>query len=247
MSEVVKVLVPGRTGWQGQQTSTTGLMVACAILALAVVAYGVVLMSDPAPAMMVLGAGVIVSVALAAWMFVAHMRVSRVRVARVQVAEDTVVFRGAQEVVTPLRALAGGGLLILVGWTWAIMTVPADRLTLLTLLLVPVIGIILTIVGVRAMFGGSKAHLLELSQSGLALRIPRNNLRADWAEVREAQLRGNRVEVATTSAQHASWAAMDFASDPVVLAELVNFYAGNPSARAEIGQGTVQRLSSGEF
>ncbi|WP_430868832.1 hypothetical protein [Demequina aurantiaca] len=244
---IEQVRVPSHAGWQGQQGSTTGLIAVSAVLMLAVVAYGVVMMSDPASAMKVLGAGVILTVGLTGWMLAAHLRVSRVRVVRVKVSDDTVVFKGAQEVVLPLRAFAGGGAMILAGWVWAVATVPSGRLTLLTLLVVPVLGLTITVVGVRAWFRGAQGHQLTLSRSGLVLRIPRNQLRATWDEVREAGLRGNRIEVGTTSGIRASWAAMDLASDPVIVAELVNFYVRRQDARAEIGQGTLARLRSGEF
>ncbi|WP_056515009.1 hypothetical protein [Microbacterium sp. Leaf320] len=39
----------------------------------------------------------------------------------------------------------------------------------------------------------------------------------------------------------------DLASDPVILAALVSFYARHPAARAEIGAATLARLRSGDF
>jgi hypothetical protein len=45
----------------------------------------------------------------------------------------------------------------------------------------------------------------------------------------------------------ASFAARDLASDPVILAELITYYARVASARADIGEGTLAVLRSGEF
>ncbi|PKI89899.1 hypothetical protein CW368_12095 [Actinomycetales bacterium SN12] len=62
-----------------------------------------------------------------------------------------------------------------------------------------------------------------------------------------ASLERNRVFLRTASVRPSSWAVTDLASDPVLLAELVSFYASRPDARAEIGPATLERLRSGEF
>lgn len=241
------IWVPGHPGWAGQQRSTTGLSVLGAVLGLALAGYGLLLLLDPAPAMRLLGFSVFVTVGLTAWMLAAHLRVSRVHVVRVEVAERAVVFRGADAVIAPLRLLSVAGALILAGWTWAILTVPADRLSTLTLLVVPAVGVTLAVVGVRSLFRRPDAHRLTLTPEGVDLRIPRTGLRAKWAEIDGATLAGDRVILRATAARLASWAARDLASDPVILAELVTFYATTASARVEIGPATLGRLRAGEF
>lgn len=244
---VQTIFVPGHAGWAGQQRSTTGLTVLGVVLGLALAGYGLLLVLDPAPAMKLLGLAVFVTVGLAAWLLAAHLRVSRVRVVRVEATDRAVAFRSAEEIITPLRLLAVAGVLILAGWAWAIVAVPAERLSTLTLLVVPAVGITLTVVGTRSLFRRPDAHRMTLTPEGIDLRIPRTGLRATWDDVSGAALSGDRVALRTTTARPASWAARDLASDPVLLAELVTFYAATAPARAEIGPRTLDRLRSGEF
>lgn len=241
------VWVPGHAGWQGQKGSTTGLVVLGVVLTAAVVFYAVTLLADPAPAMKLLGSGVVLAVGVAAWLLTAHLRIERVRVVRVAVDGSTVVFGGAAEVVWPLRAFVAAGALLLAGWAWSIFTVPSGRMTILTLLGVPVIGLILLTVGVRSWFRPLDGHRLTLRRDGIELRIPRNRVNAAWDEISAASLEGDRVVVRTTTTRPSSWATRDLASDPVILAELVSFYGKRPEARAEIGAGTLARLRSGDF
>lgn len=241
------IWVPGHAGWQGRQRSTSGLVLLGVLLGLFIVVYGVVSIIDPAPAMKLLGAGVIVAVAVGVWLLAVHVRTSRVRVVRPVVEGEEVVFGGPAETIPPLRALAPVGVLIIAGWGWSIVSVPADRLTTLTLLVVPVIGAILAIAGIRSWFRPLGAHRLALRPTGVELRIPRNNAVVSWDDLAEASLEGERVILRTTTGRASSWAVGDLASDPVILAELLTFYATRPEARAEIGAPTLARLRSGEF
>lgn len=181
MASLETIWVRGHTGWQGQQRANTALTVFGVVFGILVLLLSMILFTDPAPAMKVLG------------------------------------------------------------------VVPADRLSLLTLLLLPVIALIMMIVGIRSWFRAPGAHRLTLRPESLELRIPRNNAVVAWDEVVGAALEGNRVVLRTATAQPSSWAAADLASDPVLLAEVVTFYAGSPGARAEIGAGALARLRSGEF
>lgn len=241
------IWVRGHAGWQGQQRANTALTVFGVVFGIVVLLFSMILFTDPAPVMKALGVGVIAAVAVGAWLLVAHARVTRVRVVRPVVDGQTVVFGGAAGIIWPLRAFALVGALLLAAWTWSIFSVPADRLSLLTLLLLPVIALIMMIAGLRSWFRAPGAHRLTLRPEGLELRIPRNNAAVAWDEVVGAALEGNRVVLRTATAQPSSWAAADLASDPVLLAELVTFYASRPDARAEIGAGTLARLRSGEF
>ncbi|MEV8170341.1 hypothetical protein [Microbacterium sp. NPDC077486] len=241
------IWVPGHPGWEGQQRATTALTVFGVVFAIVVLLFSLILFADPAPAMKALGIGVLAAVAVGVWLMVAHARVSRVRVVRPVVDGPAIAFGGAAGIVWPLRALAPVGALLLAAWAWSIFTVPADRLPLLTLLLLPVVALIMTIAGIRSWFRAPSAHRLTLRPDGLQLRIPRNNVAVAWEEVVSAGVEGNRVVLRTSTAQPSSWAAADLASDPVLLAELVTFYANRPDVRAEIGAGTLARLRSGEF
>ncbi|WP_311246170.1 hypothetical protein [Microbacterium sp. WCS2018Hpa-23] len=241
------VWVPGLAGWQGQQRSTTGLIALGVVLAAAILFYAATLLADPAPAMKVLGAAVVVAVGIAVWLQAAHVRVARVRVVRLVVDGTSVVFGGAEQIIWPLRTLVLAGLLLLAGWAWSVFTVPAERMTMLTLLGVPVIGAILLIAGARSWFRPPSRHRLSMRPDGLELRIPRNDVSATWDEIEDASLEGDRVVVRTTTTRPSSWAARDLASDPVILAELVSFYARHPAARAEIGAATLARLRSGDL
>ncbi|MGO2746722.1 hypothetical protein [Microbacterium sp.] len=241
------IWVPGHPGWAGQQKPVTGLIVIGVIFGIVIIGYGAILLSDGAAAMMLLGAAVIVTVGLTGWMLAAHLRVSRVRVVRAEAAANEVVFRGVAAIVWPLRLFLVAGLAILGGWAWAIATVPAERLSILTLLLVPVIGAILAIMGARAWFQRPGGHRLTLTPAGIDLQIPRTGLRASWNDVASAELAGDRVVVRAVTAKSGSWAARDLASDPVILAELIAFYARSAPARDEIGSATLDRLRSGGF
>lgn len=241
------IWVPGHPGWAGQQKSVTGLIVIGVILGMFVIGYGAVLLFDAAAAMKVLGTAVIVTLGITGWMLAAHIRVSRVRVVRAEASANEVVFRGAAAIVWPLRLFVVAGLMILVGWAWAIATVPAERLTILTLLLVPVIGVILTIVGARAWWQRPGGHRMTLTPGGIDLHIPRSGLRAAWNDIADAGLAGDRVVIRSSVAKSGSWAARDLASDPVILAELIMFYARSASVRHEIGSATLDRLRSGDF
>jgi hypothetical protein len=241
------IWVPGHAGWQGQQGSTTGLIVLGVVLAAAILFYAATLVADPAPAMKLLGAGVVAAVGIAVWLLTTHVRVSRVRVVRPLVDGPRIVFVGAAQVVWPLRSLVLAGMLLLAGWAWSVFTVPAERMTMLTLLGVPVIGLALVIAGTRSWLRPLAGHRLTLRPDGLELRIPRNDVSATWDEFSDVSLEGDRVVVRTTTTRPSSWATRDLASDPVILAELVSFYAHHPEARAEIGGATLARLRSGDF
>lgn len=244
---VETVWVPGHAGWQGQRRSTTGLIALGVLLAAAILFSAATLVVDPAPSMKVLGAGVVVAVGIAVWLLVAHVRVARVRVVRLVVDGTSVVFGGAEQIIRPLRALALAGVLLVAGWAWSVFTVPAERMTMLTLLGVPVIGAIMLIAGARSWFRPPSRHRLTVHPDGLELRIPRNDVSAAWDEIEDAALEGDRVVVRTSVTRPSSWATRDLASDPVILAELVSFYAHHPAARAAIGAGTLARLRSGDF
>ncbi|WP_431074416.1 hypothetical protein [Microbacterium phyllosphaerae] len=244
---VETVWVPGLAGWQGQRRSTTGLIALGVLLAAAILFYAATLVADPAPSMKVLGAGVTAAVGIAVWLLVAHVRVGRMRVVRLVVDGTSVVFGGAEQIIWPLRTLGLAGILLVAGWAWSVFTVPAERMTLLTLLGVPVIGATLLIAGARSWFRPPSRHRLTVHPDGLELRIPRNDVSATWDEIEGASLEGDRVVVRTTTMRPSSWATRDLASDPVILAELVSFYAHHPAARAEIGPATLARLQAGDF
>ncbi len=244
---VETVWVPGHAGWPGQQRSTTGLTVLGVVIATAILFYAATLVADPAPAMKVLGAGVVTTVGVAVWLLTTHLRVSRVTVVRPVVDGPSIVFGGVAQAVWPLRALVLAGMLLLAGWTWSVFTVPAERMTMLTLLGIPVIGLAVVVAGARAWFTPPSRHRLTLRPDGLELRIPRNDVRATWDEFSDASLDGDRVVIRTTTTRPSSWATRDLASDPVILAELASFYAHHPEARAEIGAATLARLRSGDF
>lgn len=244
--EAQTLWVPGRPGWQGQQGSVTGLVVLGVLLGLVALAIAVLWITDPVPAVKALGVSVLLLVAVTAWLLAVHLRVGRVRVVRVDVDGGRVVFGSARQVAAPTRLLALVGLLLLASWTWAIFTAPADSLPIVTLLGVPVIAAGLIFGGVRAWFRRIGSHALSLTADRLTLRIPGNALDVGWDDVMGAELIANRVHV-TARAAEVSFAARDLASDPVVLAELITFYARNPRARRAIGADTARRLSSGDF
>lgn len=238
--------VPGRPGWQGQQGSVAGLVVIGVLLGCAALAVAVLWITDPAPAVKALGLSLLLLVAVTAWMLVVHLRVGRVRVVRVDVDGGRVIFGAARQVAAPTRLLALVGLVLLASWIWAIFTAPADSLPIVTLLGVPVIAAALIFGGVRAWFRGTGSHSLSLTPDRLTLRIPGNSLDVAWDDVVGAELSANRVHV-TAGGAAVSFAARDLASDPVILAELIAFYARNPRARSAIGTDTARRLSSGDF
>ncbi|MFG6503484.1 hypothetical protein [Microbacterium sp. P05] len=239
------IVVPGHPGWQGQQGSTGAVTSLGVLLGLAALAYGAILFADPAPSMKALGLAVVVTAAATAWLLIVQVRLSRVRVVRASASPDEVRFAGATETAWPLRVLGVLGLVLIGCWLWAVLTVPADRLSLLTLLLVPVVAASLLYGGGRAWLGLSGAHSLTLTPERLVLRIPRNALNAPWGDISGAQLVQNRVVVTSGAGGSVSWAARDLASDPVILADLVSFYAGSIAARAEIGEATLGRLQDG--
>lgn len=241
------IWVPGHAGWQGQQRATTGLVVFAAAFSLVVVLFSMILFADPAPALKLLGAGVLATVAVGIWLLVAHIRVPRTRIVRVSVDGREVVFAGVPGIGRPLRAFAFVGAALLAGCVWSVFTVPADTVTMRTLLGVLVIGLILLIVGIRSWFRLPTAHRLTLRPDGVELRIPRHDASLSWGDLSGASLQGNRVMLRTATARPSSWAATDLASDPVILAELVTFYANSPQARAEIGPTTLARLRRGDF
>ncbi|QAY72235.1 hypothetical protein ET445_01645 [Agromyces protaetiae] len=239
--------VPGHAGWQGQQGSTTLLSFTGVVLTLAGVAYAVVHLFDPAPAMKALGASTLVAVGVGVWMVLAHLRVGRLRVVRASTAPGSIRF-GQIEGLSRLVLLLGvAGLALLGSWVWVVFTVPSARVTLLTLLLVPFVSLGLLWGGARALFRRPGSHEVSLTPDGVALRIPGNRLDAAWGDIAGAELVANRVHVRTRDGAAATFAARDLASDPVILAELVTFYASTPAARAEIGPTTLERLRSGEF
>ncbi|PRB17276.1 hypothetical protein CQ042_05630 [Microbacterium sp. MYb62] len=241
------IWVRGHAGWQGQQRATTGLVVFAAVFSLVAVLFSMLLFADPAPALKLLGVGVIAAVAVGVWLLAAHIRVPRSRIARAAVDGREVVFAGVPGIIRPLRAFAFVGAVILAGCAWSVFTVPADAVRMRMLLGVLVIGLTLLIAGVRFWFRPPTAHRLTLRPDGLELRIPRNHASLSWEDISGASLQGNRVMLRTATARPSSWAATDLASDPVILAELVTFYASNPQARAEIGPTTLARLRRGDF
>lgn len=241
------IWVRGHTGWQGQQRATTGLVIFAAVFSLFALLFSMILFAAPAPALKLVGAGVLAAVAVGIWLLVTHIRVPRTRIVRVSVAGPEVVFAGVGAIIRPLRAFAPVGAILLAGGVWSVFTSSPDTVTMRTLLGILLIGLIMMIAGTWFWFRAPAAHRLILRPEGLDLRIPRNNATLRWDDVTGASLERNRVFLRTASVRPSSWAVTDLASDPVLLAELVTFYANRPEARAEIGAGTLARLRSGEF
>ncbi|MBN9177135.1 MAG: hypothetical protein J0I43_07175 [Microbacterium sp.] len=241
------VFVPGRRGWEGQQGSLAGVGILVAILAVAVAAGALVWLFDPAPAMKATGVVALLTLGLGIWLLLVQIRVERVRVVRIDIGEGIARFSGAAEVRRVLRLLGVCGIALLATWVWMISTVTSTNVPVLTLLLVPVVAVLLIYGGVRAWVGADGAHVLTLRPDGVTLKVPRNNLSAPWDEVGGARLVGNRVEVSVAGGGGVSFAARDFASDPIILAELLTFYARTPHARADIGDGTLALLRDGAF
>lgn len=239
------IWTPGRAGWQGQQGSLAGLVVIGVILGLFFVGYAAILFSDPAPSMKLMAVAVVLTLGLGIWLLALHMRVGRVRVVRVVAESTRLTFGRARATRLPTALLAVAGAALLATWLWSLFSVPAGRLPMLSLLLTPVCALCLIYGGVRAFFDSGSRLVLE--PEGIRLRIPRTGLTATWDEVLGASLEGNSVVVRAVTPRPSSWAARDFASDPVVLAELITFYARTPAARAEIGEATLARLRSGDF
>lgn len=243
----LSVWVPGRRGWEGQQGSLAGVITLVAILGVAIAGGILVWLLDPAPAIKTMGAVALVALALGVWLLVIQLRVERVRVVRVAVDGESVRFAGAAETRRVLGLLGVAGVALLAAWGWMLVSVTSTDVPVLTLLLVPIVAALLVYGGVRAWLGGDGAHVLTLRPDGLTLKIPRTGVNAAWTDVSGARLVDNRVQVSLQGGGAASFAARDLASDPVILAELITYYARVASARADIGEGTLAVLRSGEF
>ncbi|WP_315638106.1 MULTISPECIES: hypothetical protein [Microbacterium] len=241
------IWVRGHAGWQGQQRATTGLVLFAAVFSLFALLFSMILFAAPAPALKLVGVGVLAAVAVGLWLLVAHIRVPRTRIVRVSVAGPEVVFAGVGAIIWPLRAFAPVGAILLASGVWSVFTSSPDTVTMRTLLGILLIGLIMLIAGTWFWFRAPAAHRLILRPEGLDLRIPRNNATLKWEDVTGASLERNRVFLRTASVRPSSWAVTDLASDPVLLAELVTYYANRPDARSEIGAGTLARLRSGDF
>lgn len=241
------IWVPGHAAWQGQQRATTGLVAFAAVFSFVALLFSMILFAESAPALKLVGVGVLAAVAVGIWLLAAHIRVSRTRIVRVSVDGREAIFAGVAAIIWPLRTFVLVGAVLLAGGAWSVFTASPDAVTMRTLLGVLAIGLIMMIAGISFWFRAPAAPRLILGTEGLELRIPRNNATLPWDDVTGASLERNRVFVRTASAQPSSWAVTDLASDPVLLAELITFYANRPDARAEIGAGTLARLRSGEF
>lgn len=239
------IWTPGRTGWQGRQGSKTSLVVLAVFMGAAVIGYAAILLTESSTPFRLQGAVVILSGALGAWILAAHMRISRVRVVQVLVEPARLTFGRPRGILLPLRLLGIAGALLLAAWVWSLSATSSDRIPVLSLLLTPIVALCMIYGGVSSFFNAGSRVVLEPER--LQVVIPRTGLTATWDEVAESTFASHHVVIVLANARQGGWAARDFASDPVVLAELIRFYARAPSARAEIGEAALARLREGAF
>lgn len=241
MTGPIRIIAVGdRPRWQPPRGQLFGPTAAVVLLSAIFVAFGLSLTLDRVAAVSLLGVSILAAFACGVWMLLAHMLLPRSGVVRAQLTDEGVRFGGAPGIRIPLLLLAPIGLVMLGAWLWALVTA-SERLTVLTIVLVPVLALLLMYGGGRAIFGAPAAHSLDLTPQGVRLRIPRNDLVAAWDEVRDAEVGRTHVTVRATDGRAARWATRDLGSDPVVLADLIALYASTPSARGEIGPATLAR------
>jgi hypothetical protein len=235
---------PPRLG--GAAGSLAGVLTLLAILGVAVAGGILVWLLDPAPAIKTMGAVALVALASASGCSSSSCEWSGC-VSCGWRSTVSARFAGAAETRGVLGLLGVAGIALLAAWGWTLVSVTSTDVPILTLLLVPIVAALLVYGGVRAWLGGDGAHVLTLRPDGLTLKIPRSGVNAPWTDVSGARLVDNRVQVSLEGGGAASFAARDLASDPVILAELITYYARVASARADIGEGTLAVLRSGEF
>ncbi|PKI89900.1 hypothetical protein CW368_12100 [Actinomycetales bacterium SN12] len=97
------IWVRSHVGWQGQQRATTGLVLFAAVFSLFALLFSMILFAEPAPALKLVGVGVLAAVAVGIWLLVAHIRVTRTRIVRVSVTGPEVVFAGVGSRATVRR------------------------------------------------------------------------------------------------------------------------------------------------
>lgn len=239
------IWTPGRSGWQGRQGSVATLVALAVIVGAAAIAYAVILLTEPSAPYRMQGVLALVIVALGGWMALAHVRVPRVRVVRVEAEPARLTFGRPRGIRAPVRLLGPAGVLLLAAWVWALPVSSSDRIPVLSLVLTPVIALFLIYGGVASLFRAGSRVILEPDR--LRVVLPRTGLVAAWDDISEASFIADRVVIVLADGRRGGWAARDFASDPVVLAELISFYARTPEARREIGTAALTRLRSGEF
>ena len=98
------------------------------------------------------------------WMLLAHMLLPRSGVVRAELTDEGVRFGGAPGIRIPLLLLAPIGLVMLGAWLWALVTA-SERLTVLTIVLVPVLALLLMYGGGRTIFGAPAAPWAALDSS----------------------------------------------------------------------------------
>ena len=103
---------------------------------------------------------------------------------------------------------------------------------------------------VRAWRGSGRGTALVLDRTGVRFVSPRGVQQLAWGEVRTVAIEGIRLRVRGTIGSGAAAVDLgvrDLGSDPRLVADLIEFYARQPAARAEIGDGSLDRLRHGDL
>ena len=249
------VVVPPRAGWQAPKGTLTRLYVIAAVVAvIIVVSLGSLTVATRSPAIALFALSELALGGVGIGILAAKARATRPLVVRVAATTDTVTFDAGDGTRPLLRSLAPIGVVMLVsliallirgelyGESGEAVFSGVRRSGSVVFFAVSVLVIPPSIRAWR----GSTGAALVLSREGITLSVPRTGGSAAWASIGGASFASERATV-LASTRSFSWASLDLASDPVVLTDLIRYYAENPAARTTIGSGTMELLHSGRF
>ncbi|MBV0893714.1 hypothetical protein [Microbacterium sp. NC79] len=250
-----EVAVPRRRGWQPPKGSTTPLYIMTTVLVIIVGLWlGSVAFAVGSVAIALFAVSVIATIGVGIGIISAKMRATHPLRVRVGATADAVTFDAGDATRSLLRVLAPIGVVMFASLLWLIMRGElygdSDEAVFSGIgrfgsAIFFVIAVAIIIPSIRA-WRGSTGASLTLTRESVALALPRTGGSAPWASIAGASFATERVTVLANTGSF-SWASRDLASDPVVLTDLITYYADNPAARASIGSGTIALLKSGQF
>ena len=250
-----EITISNRRGWQPPKGGVAPLLIVAAILAIIVAAWlGAVTIATGSIVVALFAASVLALIGLSIGMLIAKIRATRPLIVRARVTADGVIFDAGNGARSLMRWLAPVGVLMLASLVALLVSGElygdsgeavfsgVGRFGSVAFF---AIGAAIILPGIRA-WRGSGVASLTLTPATVSLALPRTGGSAEWPAIGGATFAAERASVLANTGTF-SWASRDLASDPVVLTELITYYAENPAARATIGSGTIALLQSGRF
>lgn len=249
------VQVTGRRGWQPPKATLAPLMIIAALTTTIVAVWlGAVTIATASAFAALFALSVLALIGVGLALLVAKSRGTRPLVVRVAVHPESVTFDAGDGPRRLLRWLAPIGVVMLASLVALLVrgelyggSGPAvfSGIGRFGSVIFFAVAVLIMAPSIRA-WRGSTGAALTLTREGVTLTLPRTGGSAAWASIGGASFATERATVLANTGSF-SWASRDLASDPVVLTDLITYYAEHPAARATIGSETLTLLQSGRF